>query len=255
MNAIILAAGKGTRLFPLTEHIPKPLIRVQGVPIIERQIAFLQDVGIDEIFVVVGYLSQYFDYLVQRFNVTLIYNPMYDTYNNLYSMFVALEHFGDSYVIEGDVYMRKNFFRNDLRHASYFSGFKRSIANEWILENEKGLLKNIWIANELGEGLKKFEQGANIMCGVSYWDKSTARIIADAIRGKVQNSGSLQQEEVRKLYWDNIVLELLPDLQIELIPLATDDWYEIDAYKDLTELKEVLVQHIPEVSPEFSKAI
>lgn len=63
MNAIILAAGKGNRLHQLTKDIPKPLISINGTPIIEQQISFLKEKGISEIFVVVGYKSEYFEYL------------------------------------------------------------------------------------------------------------------------------------------------------------------------------------------------
>lgn len=74
MNAIILAAGMGTRLRPYTNQLPKPLVQVNGEPIIERQIKFLREKNITDITIVTGYLSQKLDYLKEKYGVALIYN-------------------------------------------------------------------------------------------------------------------------------------------------------------------------------------
>ena len=63
MRAIILAAGLGTRLRPMTDNTPKALIKVNDKPLVEYQIEYLKEKGIDEIIVVVGYLHEHFDYL------------------------------------------------------------------------------------------------------------------------------------------------------------------------------------------------
>ncbi|MGL5964313.1 MAG: sugar phosphate nucleotidyltransferase, partial [Fusobacteriaceae bacterium] len=69
MKAILLAAGMGTRLRPLTETIPKSLIKINGEPLLERQIRFLKEIGIDEIYVVTGYLKECFEYLKEKYNI------------------------------------------------------------------------------------------------------------------------------------------------------------------------------------------
>ena len=66
MKAIILAAGLGTRLRPMTDNTPKALIKVKDKPLVEYQIEFLKEKGIDEIIVVVGYLHEQFDYLKEK---------------------------------------------------------------------------------------------------------------------------------------------------------------------------------------------
>ena len=66
MRAILLAAGMGTRLRPLTLTTPKSLISVNGQPMLERQIEFLKEKGIDEIIVVTGYLNEKFEYLKEN---------------------------------------------------------------------------------------------------------------------------------------------------------------------------------------------
>lgn len=111
MRAILLAAGMGTRLRPLTENTPKSLIKINEEPLLERQLKFLKEIGIEEIYIVTGYLNEKFEYLKEKYNVNLIYNKYYNKYNNIYSMFLAKEFLGNSYVIDADVYLTKNFLK------------------------------------------------------------------------------------------------------------------------------------------------
>ena len=78
MRAILLAAGMGTRLRPLTLKTPKPLIKVNGESMIEKQIKSLKEIGIDEIIVVTGYLNEKFEFLKEKYGVKIIYNDKYD---------------------------------------------------------------------------------------------------------------------------------------------------------------------------------
>ena len=87
MNAIILAAGLGSRLKPLTKEVPKPLVKVNGLSLIERQIYLLKEAGICEIVIVIGYMSDKFKFLEKKYNVKLIYNNKYKEYNNIYSLY------------------------------------------------------------------------------------------------------------------------------------------------------------------------
>ncbi len=88
MNAIIIAAGMGTRLRPLTLSTPKPLIKIFGKPMIERNIEFLLEKGLKEIIVVTGYLGEQFSYLEGKYlEVKLVHNDKFNEYNNIYSFF------------------------------------------------------------------------------------------------------------------------------------------------------------------------
>ena len=81
MRAILLAAGMGTRLRPLTLDTPKSLVKVNGKPMLERQIEFLHEKGIKEIIVVTGYLKDKFNYLEDKYGVKLVHNDKFDIYN------------------------------------------------------------------------------------------------------------------------------------------------------------------------------
>ena len=110
MRAILMAAGMGTRLRPLTVNTPKSLIEVNGMSLLERQIINLKEVGIDEIIVLTGYLHEKFDDLVKKYNLIKVINDKYDVYNNIYTMYLVREYLEDAYVIDADQLYNKKFF-------------------------------------------------------------------------------------------------------------------------------------------------
>ena len=81
-QAVILAAGFGMRMVPINTEFPKALLEINGEPLIERQIKQLNDVGVTRIYVVVGFMKEQFEYLMDKYGVTLVVNPDYATKNN-----------------------------------------------------------------------------------------------------------------------------------------------------------------------------
>ena len=89
-NAIIMAAGMGTRMRPLTNETPKPLVKVNGIRMIESIIQALHQENITDITVVTGYLADKFEFLSKKYkNLKLIHNPYFNQYNNISSLYVA----------------------------------------------------------------------------------------------------------------------------------------------------------------------
>ncbi len=224
MNAIILAAGMGTRLRPLTYDTPKSLVKVNGQPLVERQIEALKEVGINEIIIATGYLSEKFNYLKEKYGVKLIFNDKYDVYNNGYTMYLLREYLGNSLVLEGDVYIANNFLRADLKESTYFGGEKKDFLNEWMLEyNENNEIIDIVI--ESGSGY--------IMTGVSYWT------IEDGKRLKAMLEAMIADNELEDVFWDDLVKDNLKDFNIKIHKVNSDDWVEIDSVKDLQEAENI----------------
>lgn len=229
MKGIILAAGMGTRLRPLTLNTPKSLIEIKGETLIERQIRFLREKGVEEIVVVTGYLAEKFEFLKDKYRVTLIHNDKYDIYNNFYSMFLARHYLENAYVIDADNYLNDNFLSNHVENSTYFSAYKTQFKQEWVLHtDENQVVMDITI--EDGEG--------PILCGVSYWNAKDGQLLQRAIEKRFEKGN------YGEIYWDNIVLEQLSKLKIIRQDIPANAIYEIDSLEDLQYLYKAL-KHKP----------
>ncbi|WP_042462540.1 CTP--phosphocholine cytidylyltransferase [Neobacillus dielmonensis] len=225
MRAILLAAGMGTRLRPLTNDTPKSLVKVAGEPMAERQIRFLREKGISEIIVVTGYLHEKFDYLKDKYGVKLIHNDKYDLYNNVYTMYLVREYLQDSYVNDADVFMTTNFFRNDMETSTFFGGMKYDFKSEWILKHDEN--------NKVHEVV--VADGSDyINSGITYWTKQDGLILQEKLEEAITNG------DFKDLYWDNIVQANLDKLNVKIQKIGTEDWFEIDSVVDLERANEYL---------------
>ncbi|WP_105177290.1 MULTISPECIES: sugar phosphate nucleotidyltransferase [Clostridium] len=229
MRAILVAAGMGTRLRPLTNTIPKSLVEVNGISLLERQIINLKEIGIDEIVVLTGYLHEKFDDLVKKYNLVKIVNDKYDVYNNIYTMYLAKEYLQDTFVIDADNYINKKFLpKVRPKNSEYYSACKENIDGEWILRyDENNKLQRVDIG-------KEGQEPSYIMSGASYWSEKDGKFIAQKIDEKV-NSGDFEN-----LYWDDIVVENLKDLDVYVNKIGSNDIFEIDSLEDLEYLKNKL---------------
>lgn len=219
MNAIILAAGMGTRLRPLTNDRPKCLVAVNGVPMVERQIQFLKEKGIDDITLISGYKAESLEYLKDRYGVDIVFNDRYDTCNNINSLYIVKERFQDTYVLEGDVYMDKNVLLSEVSQSTYFAR-KKKYENEWGLEvDENNRLMKINIG--AGDGY--------LMSGISYWKKEDCQKIIFHMKEVYAT------KDYTNLYWDNMVLDIYPELDIHVREI--EGIYEIDTPEELKEVE------------------
>ena len=223
MNAIILAAGMGTRLRPLTNEIPKCLVAVNGVPMVERQIEFLKAAGIDDITLVSGYKAEKLDYLKGKYGVDIVFNNKYDVCNNIYSMYLVRDRLHDTYVIEGDVFMEKSCFETPVARSTYFSVWRSELVNEWGLSADaQGNLTDIVIGQVKGY----------IMSGASFWTEADAAKIVDRMEYLIAH------EDYTGLFWDNAVIDVYQSLDIQVV--GVDCLHEIDTEEELRALERSL---------------
>ena len=225
MNAIILAAGKGTRLQPFTNTTPKPLLPILGVPIIERQIQFLLEKNIQDIYIVIGFFKEKFLYLKEKYGVQLIENPYYATYNNFTSLKVVEKHLCNSYIIEGDVYMRKNIFQSSITTSTYFSRPCPVCAtNEWKLHFDFDHRVQKITAD-------KSEKGDYILSGISFWNKDTSHKIKKYL-------AQIKIEPKNKdLFWDSIIVNHIDTFDIFVLCLNEEEICEIDTAEEYMKWK------------------
>ena len=154
-NAIILAAGRGSRLKHLTKNIPKPLLAPKGISFIEGIIKKLKEKGINDIYVVVGYKGDKFNFLKNE--VTIIENKDWNKGNNVTSIKAAIDILDNSLIINGDIIMKENVFNTEYESSLTYVE-RNSNIDEWIVEiNEDGQVLNFDKNGLMKEGLYQRE--------------------------------------------------------------------------------------------------
>lgn len=239
INAIILAAGKGQRLMPLTSKVPKPLTSINGEKIIERQIRFLLEANVSSITVVAGYLYEEFLYLKDRFQqVEILVNELYDTSNNFYSLFLAKGLLRDTWIIEGDIYLITNVF---IRHARsvYYTSIKVVEEYEWYFNYNVDLkIQSIKVADR-----RKFPDsfvGAYyILMGISFWTRGSSDKIKRIFERIMNNDTEFNR--YKNTYWDQLIVDHLEEFDLYVHRVSQHAWMEVDSIKDIEKLDQMLV--------------
>mgnify|MGYP000556177560 CR=1 FL=1 len=133
-NAIILAAGKSDRFAPFTYEKPKGLFRVKGEILIERQIEQLKESGIEDIYIVIGYMKEKFFYLEQKYGVHLVVNNEFGKKGNLYSLYVVRQYLSNSFICCADHYFVTNRLLRKIRTTVHTVQYHIRLGNSGNLE-------------------------------------------------------------------------------------------------------------------------
>ena len=220
-KAIILAAGKGERMMPLTKTTPKPLIEVLGQPIIEHTIEVLRKKNINEIYIVVGYLAEKFDYLVDKYNVNLIYNNKYNTCNNISSLFLARDHLENSVVLDGDIWITDpDVIKTEFDYSGYTSIQTSDFSDEWVQYVDE----NDFVTKCSRNGGKN----GWILYSISYWNKE------DAIQLKEDLENEFQKKQNTDIYWDDVPIFCYPEkYKLQIKRALISSFEEFDSINEL----------------------
>ncbi len=168
-NAIILAAGFGMRMVPINTETPKGLLEIKGERLIECTIRQLHEVGITEIYIVVGFMKEQYEYLIDEYGVDLIVAPDYATKNNLHSLKTAADHLSNSYIIPCDIWCEKNpYSRNEL--YSWYMVSDLVDDDSTVRVNRKQELV-----------VQKEQAGGSAMSGICYLLEAEAEIVRERL--------------------------------------------------------------------------
>lgn len=216
-QAIILAAGFGMRMVPINTEMPKGLLEVNGEPLIERIIKQLHEVGIQEIYVVVGFMKEKYEYLMDEYGVELVVNPDYAAKNNLHSLRLVKEHLENAYIVPCDIWCDRNPFH---RHELY-SWYMVSD----LVENES----NVRVNRKMELVTVPENVGGNAMIGISYLVKEDADTVSARIEELCENpryDGSFWE---KALYHKNRMI-------VAARVVHSADVVEINTYEQLREI-------------------
>lgn len=222
-RAIIMAAGIGQRLRPVTLATPKPLVKVNGVRMIDTLITALHINHIYEIYVVIGYRKeQFYEWAKQYDGVHLIENPWYDTCNNIASLCVAREHLENAMIMDGDQIIRTPaILHREFTHSGYSCAWTDEPTNEWLLTLKGDTVMKCSRTGGAG-GWQLFS--------VSRWTKE------DGQRLKMHLEQEFIERKNRDIYWDDVAPFCHPeDYQLGVYPIHSGDIIEIDSLAELCE--------------------
>ena len=216
-NAIILAAGYGMRMVPINNEMPKGLIKVKNETLIERIIKQLHESNIKNIYIVVGFLKEKFEYLIDKYNVNLIVNNKYSSLNNLYSLYLAKDFIENSYIIPSDIWCQ-------------YSPFRKNEINSWYLVTDKNDLNSNVKLNRKNELLITNNYG-NKMIGISYINKD------DSLLLKKQLCLMYNNPEYYNSYWEQALING-KKFTISGRILYKNEITEINTYEQLMDIDE-----------------
>ena len=220
-RAIFIAAGFGTRLVPITFNTPKPLVRVHGVRIIDRLIDACLDAGINEIYIVRGYLGELFDQLLYKYPmIKFLENPVYNEANNISSSLVARYMLSNAYVFEADLLISNPKIIKKYHYTSDFLAIKKDRSDDWCFRVKDGIIQEEKVG---GEGDKIWQ-----MVGISYWNEADGHKLSQDIQDVYASPGGKER------YWEQVPLVYRKEhYQVEVRPCLDEDIVEIDTFNEL----------------------
>lgn len=218
-RAIFIAAGFGSRLVPITFNTPKPLVRVHGVRIIDRLIDACLEAGINEIYIVRGYLADQFDQLFYKYPmIKFLENPVYNEANNISSSMVARYMLSNAYVFEADLLISNPKIITRYHYTSDFLAIKKERTDDWCFEVKDGIITKEKVGGE----------NCWQMVGISYWNENDGHRLSQDIQDVYAAPGGKER------YWEQVPLVYKKDhYKVEVHPCKDKDIVEIDTFREL----------------------
>lgn len=221
-RAVILAAGFGSRMVPITLNTPKPLVRVHNRMIVETLLDAVVAAGIQEIVLVRGYLWEQFDVLKHKYpHIQFVQNPLFNEANNISSAWVVKDMLQNAYVCEADLLLSNPHLIRKYEYSSNYLGEYKEVTDDWCFEVRRGIIKALNVG-----GTDCYH-----MYGISYWDAKDGAKMAEDIDKTYKMPGGKEK------YWDEVALRVCAkNYRMEVRPCYEGDIVEIDTFNELKKI-------------------
>lgn len=236
-NAIVLAAGFGMRMVPINLETPKAFVEVNGERLIERQICQLHDAGVYDITIVVGFMKESFEYLVDKYNVKLVVNPEYAQKNNLYSLAKVVDNISNTYIVPCDIWCEKNPFSKYELYSWYMVS---DLVDDFSMVRANRKLELIK-TNDVTPG--------NEMIGIAYLADDSDTV---AIKKRVKDLASSDRN--KKLFWEEALFKK-DRFAVNARIVPSTKVVEINTYEQLRDLDSNSAQLNSEAISTAAKAL
>ena len=226
-RAIVLAAGRGERMRPLTDEMPKPMAEVGGVRIIDTLLAALAAAGFPEIYVVRGYRGGQLTVLKEKYPMLrFIDNPRWREENNIASLLTVGDLVENAMIVEGDLFLRNaSLLCREQQSTNYLAIPVEETADWCFFPDEAGVIRRMAIG------------GVNCwkMVGISYWTSADGRKLVQSLRRLYRLPGGHAR------YWDEAALAAdIEDFTVHVRRCTEEDVQELDTLAELDALRRCL---------------
>ena len=221
-RAVFIAAGFGSRLVPITLNTPKPLVRVKGTRMIDTLLDAVVAAGIEEIYVVRGYLGEQFDQLLYKYPmIRFIENPIYNEANNISSAMCCRHLLQNAYVLEADLVLYNPALITKYQYTSNYLGVPVEVTDDWCFETKNHVITKVMVGGT----------NCHHMFGISYWTTEDGAKLYEDIKKVYEMPGGKER------YWDQVALEYCQDhYRVEVRECTFRDIVEIDTFSELKKL-------------------
>lgn len=218
-RAILMAAGFGSRMVPITLNVPKPLVRVNGVRMIDTLLDAILAAGIPEIYIIRGYKADMFDELLLKYPmIRFIENPLYDEGNNIVSVACAGPLIKSAYIMEADLVLSNPRLIRKYQYNSNYLGIPMKKTDDWCLKTTNGYI------SYTGQGGEDCYQTV----GISYWTEADGARLVGHIREVIHSPGG------RNRLWGQVPLAVhAEDYKVSVRECRLEDVIEIDTFDEL----------------------
>lgn len=231
-RAIIMAAGLGNRMRPITDEIPKPLVKVNGTRMIDTVIDGLMKNGINDITIVVGYKKECFDILKEKYpNIDLVENIYYDKYNNISSLYSVRDKLDRACIImDGDqIIYKDSILAPEFDLSGYSAAWVEGETDEWLMQEKNGVVTE---CSRTG-GAKGWQ-----LYSISRWTKDDAKKLKDFVELEFENGN-------RQIYWDDVPMFCHFDkFKLGINQIDKEDIVEIDSFQELVEIDNSYLKYV-----------